>query len=202
MVAMDKASLGRLAFWALNMMLANDGQNNWPGFRYTETEWARLEKLAGAVDRGAFLKYLAIVVVLFLVMAGCAVVGVLLPMMTWLYPNPADLKPLPFVLALASVALLSIGIGLPASMSIAARASTTPAMLAALHEEPGDAALAAKASHQITRMAVIMCGILVPGTMLWIAFDIDSGPITAALKWAAIGLMAASATHTLIRRKH
>ena len=201
MVVMDKASLARLAFWAMNMSMATGGKNNWPGFKYTATEWARLEKLAEAVHGAAFIRFVLIVTVVFIALAGCAVVGILLPFMTLLYPNPADLQPLPFVLALATVALLSIGIGLPLSMRVAARASSSEAMKARLHEEAGDAALAAKAAHQITRMTVIMCGLLVPGTLLWIAFDVQGGPLVTALKWLAIALMGGSAVHTYIRRK-
>ena len=74
-------------------------------------------------------------------------------------------------------------------------------MRARLAEQPGDAALAAKVAHQITRMTVIMCGLLVPGTLLWIAFDIQGGPMITAFKWLAVGLMAVSAVHTVVRRK-
>ena len=201
MAAMNKASLARLAFWAMNMNIATGGKNNWPGFKYTATEWGRFEKLTEAVDGSAFVKYLAIVTVLFIVLAGCAIVGIFLPIMIALYPNPADTQPLPFVLLLASTALLAIGIGLPISMRVAAWASSSVGMLARLHEEAGDTALAAKAAHQITRMTVIMCGILVPGTLLWIAFDIKGGPIVTALKWLAIGLMGVSGAHTFLTRK-
>ena len=198
---MNKASLARLAFWALNMMVATSGKNNWPGFKYTAAEWQRLEKLAGAVDGSAFLRYLAIITVTFIVLAGCAIVGFFLPVMILLYPNPADTQPLPFVLALAATALVSIGIGLPLCMRLGAWASTNQTMLTALHEVPGDRALAAKAAHQITRMTVIMCGLLVPGVLLWIAFDIQGGPLITALKWLAVGLMGGSAVHTVVTRK-
>lgn len=198
---MDKPALARLAFWALNMTAATDGKNNWPGFIYAESEWARLTRLAADVDGSAYARYLLIVAAVFIVLAGCAVVGLFIPIMIALYPNPADTAALPFVLLLAATALLSIGIGLPISMRVAAWASANAAMLAQLHEEPGDAALAAKAAHQITRMTVIMCGIFVPGTLLWIAFDIHGGPLITALKWLAIGAMGGSIVHTIRGRK-
>lgn len=198
---MNKSSLARLAFWAMNMVTATGGKNNWPGFKYTAPEWVRLEKLSAAVEGAAFVKYLLIVTVVFIVLAAIAVVGLFVPIMIALYPNPADTQALPFALLLAATALLSIGIGLPVSVRIAASASTNDALRSRLDEQPGDAALAAKAAHQITRMAVIMCGILVPGMLLWIAFDIHGGPLIAALKWLAIGLMAVSGAHTVIRRK-
>ena len=201
MAVMNKASLARLAFWGMNMAVATGGRNNWPGFRYTPTEWTRLEKLAEAVDGSAFIRFVLIVTVVFIALAGCAVAGLFIPLMIALYPNPADTQALPFVLALASTALLAIGIGLPLSMRVAAWASASAAMQARLHEEAGDAALAAKAAHQITRMTVIMCGLLVPGVLLWIAFDIQGGPIITALKWLAIGLMGVSGVHTVVTRK-
>jgi hypothetical protein len=129
------------------------------------------------------------------------VVGLFLPIMIALYPNPADTQALPFVLLLAATALLSIGLGLPVSMRIAVWASASPAMRARLVEEPGDTALAAKAAHQITRMTVIMCGIFVPGTLLWIAFNIQGGPNITTLKWLAIVLMGASMAHTVVNRR-
>jgi hypothetical protein len=197
---MDKASLARLAFWSLNMQAATGGKNTWPGFRYTAPEWQRMEHLAEAVEGAAFVRFLAITAVLFIVFAGAVVAGLFVPILMALYPNPADLQPLPFVLLLAATALLAIGIGLPLSMRIAVRLSASDALRAKLVEQPGDAALAAKVSHQITRMAVIMCGLLVPGVLLWIAFDIQGGPWITALKWIAIGLMGASAAHAFATR--
>jgi hypothetical protein len=201
MAVMDKASLARLAFWGMNMNVATGGRNNWPGFRYTPAEWARLTKLSEAVDGGAFVKFVLTVAVVFIVLAACAVVGILVPILIALYPNPADLQPLPFVLLLAAITFIAIGAGLPISLRVGAWASRSDAMLARLREEAGDAAIAAKAAHQITRMTVIMCGLLVPGVLIWIAFDIQGGPIITALKWLAIGLMGSSAVYTVVTRK-
>jgi len=198
---MDKPALARLAFWGMNMNAATGGRNNWPGFQYNDAEWARLVKLSDAVDGGPFARYVLICAVVFIALAAIAIVGLFVPIMTALYPNPADTKPLPFVLLLAATALLSLGVGLPISLRIAAWASAGKDMRERLAEEPGDAALAAKVSHQITRMVVIMCGILVPGTMLWIVFDIHGGPIITTLKWFGIMLMGASSVHTFLRRK-
>jgi hypothetical protein len=200
MAAMDKAALARLAFWSLNMQAATGGKNSWPGFKYTAPEWQRMERLAEMVEGAAFVRFLAITAILFIVFAGAVVVCLFVPILIALYPNPADLQPLPFVLLLAATALLSLGIGLPLSMRLAARLSASKALRAKLVKEPGDAALAAKVSHQIIRMAVIMCGLLVPGVLLWIAFDIQGGPWITALKWLAIGLMGVSAVHAFATR--
>lgn len=51
-----------------------------------------------------------------------------------------------------------------------------------------DDALAAKVRWQINRIALMMCGALVPGIVLFIAYDIQAGPLINALKWAAVAL--------------
>ena len=127
---MDKSSLARLAFWAMNMMFGTGGRNNWPGFSYSEPEWTRLTKLADTVEAGAYARYRVICAAVFIVLAAVAVVGLFVPIMTALYPDPADTKALPFVLLLAATALLAIGIGLPLSMRFAAWASVNEAMRA------------------------------------------------------------------------
>ncbi|MER9374846.1 hypothetical protein [Mesorhizobium sp. M0491] len=64
----------------------------------------------------------------------------------------------------------------------------------------GDEALASKVSWQINRIMLVMCGLLVPGILLFIAYDIQAGPIITVLKWLAIALMAVS-TVTGFRRQ-
>ena len=49
---------------------------------------------------------------------------------------------------------------------------------------------------------LVMCGLLVPGILLFIAYDIDAGPIITTLKWLAIVLIAVSvAVGALQQRK-
>ncbi|ESZ23676.1 hypothetical protein [Mesorhizobium sp. L2C084A000] len=55
-------------------------------------------------------------------------------------------------------------------------------------------------SWQINRIMLVMCGLLVPGILLFIAYDIQAGPIITVLKWLAIALMAVS-TVTGFRRQ-
>jgi hypothetical protein len=198
---LDKSSLARLAFWSANMSMIAGARMSWPGFSYTEPEAARMSTLAEAVEPAAFVRFLLVTTAVFIVLAALAIVGIFVPILSALYPNPADMQPLPFVLLLASTALLAIGIGLPVSMRVAALASTNDAMRAGLSAQPGDAELAAKVAFQLTRMTVIMCGLLVPGVLLWIAFDIKGGPIVTALKWIAVGLMAVSMAHTVVARR-
>jgi len=137
---------------------------------------------------------------IFIALAAAGVVGILLPLVTVLFPNPAATKSIYFVLLLAATALLIIGIGLPLSMRIAAALSSNETLRAALVAAPGDAELARKVSFQINRITVIMCGVFVPGTMLWIAFNVQAGPIITVLKWLSFAALAGSLAYSRVAK--
>jgi hypothetical protein len=194
-------ALVNLAFWARNMVAIRKAGMSWPGFSYTEPEWARLKVLAEAVEPGRFRLFTWINAAVFIAIAIVGIAGVFLPLASVLFPIPAETKPLPFLLLLATTALLIIGIGLPLSMRIAAPLAADAAMRARLSTAREDAALGAKVARQIWRMTIIMCGVLVPGALLFIAFDIEGGPIITVLKWVSIGLLvAATGLGVLLRR--
>ena len=130
---------------------------------------------------------------IFIAIAALGIFGVFLPLATLLFPVPAETSALKFSLLLAACAFLIIGLGLPISMRLSAVLVASKTMRAALVAAPGDEALASKVSWQINRITLVMCGLLVPGILLFIAYDIDAGPIITALKWLAIALMAVSA---------
>jgi hypothetical protein len=201
MADMDKNALARLAFWASNLVAINSARMSWPGFSYSDAEWARMSTLAGAVEPGAAGKFKAINAVIFIVIAAIGIVGFFLPLALVLFPVPAETSALKFSSLLAASAFLIIGLGLPVSMRIAARWSADPVMLARLVPAPEDAALAAKISWQINRITLLMCGALVPGALLFIAYDIQAGPIITALKWAAIVLMMTSTGTVAVRKR-
>jgi hypothetical protein len=123
------------------------------------------------------------------VIAAIGIVGIFLPLATVLFPVPAETSALKFALLLAACAFLIISAGLQISLRIAAWMSADPAIRAELAAAPGDAALSSKISWQINRIALIMCGVLLPGMLVWIAYDIEAGPIIAAIKWLGIALM-------------
>jgi hypothetical protein len=197
---MDKSALARLAFWAFNMTSLRDAGMSWFGFSYTNPEWERMSKLSQAVTPGAYMRFLAITTLVFIALAAIAVVGMFVPILSLLYPDMSQLKPLPFALLLAATALLAIGVGLPLSMRLATALSADNTMRAQLAAAPGDAELAGKVSRQIWRMTIIMCGLLVPGMLLWIAYDIQGGPLISALKWLGVLLMAGSVGHAIVTR--
>jgi hypothetical protein len=181
-----------LRFWGASMTFAYATADWWPGFSYTADERERLKALAATVRPATMLLWLyALVPAIFILIAAAAVVGIMLPALTWLYPNPADIKPLPFVLVLASVAAVSLGLGVPAAMALGGRlALWWTGDTAALTEEGGDVALYAKFRRQLWRVALVMCGLFVPGCWLWIIFDLHAGPFITVMKWVTVLWMA------------
>lgn len=197
---MSPTGLARLAFWARNMTVIRDGRMEWPGFTYSDAEWARMDVLASAVPIPAYRSYVLVNAAIFIAIAALGMFGVFLPLATWLFPVPAKTGALAFSLLLAACCLLIIGIGLPISLSAAAWLCTGDTMRAALAGDASDDALAGKVSWQINRITLAMCGLLVPGMLLFITYDIDAGPLLTALKWAAILLMVISALTGARRR--
>ncbi len=194
MPEVSQSALIRLALWADIMCPIKNADMSWPGFSYTDAEWARMAELDQAVDGAATFRFQLINAVLFIVLAGLVIAGGFMPLMTLLYPNPADTKVLPFALVLAATAFLLLGAGLPLTMRIAAPLAAD-ASLRALNGAPGDGALWAKVVHQIRRISIILCGLLVPGILIWVTFDIDGGPIITALKWASWLAVTLSTAH-------
>jgi hypothetical protein len=192
MAEFTQGALARLAFWAKNMTAIKDGGMEWPGFSYSDAEWTRFSALAAAVSDSAYYKYMLVNALVFIVIAIVGIVAIFVPAAEFLFPVPAETSALKFALLLAGCALLIIGVGLQLSLRAAVAVSASAEMRARLAREPGDAELSAKVDWQINRITLIMCGLLVPGIVIWVTYDIDAGPIIAALKWIAIALMAIS----------
>ncbi|RUU62525.1 hypothetical protein [Mesorhizobium sp. M7A.T.Ca.US.000.02.2.1] len=194
---MTSSALARLAFWAKGMVSINDARREWPGFSYTDAEWARMRTLSEPIGVGTYQLLTIVNAVIFIIIAAVGIFGAFLPLATLLFPVPADTSALKFSSLLAACTFLIIGLGLPISMRVSAMLVGGKTMRAALVSAPGDEALASKVSWQINRIMMILCGLLVPGILLFIAYDIEAGPIITAL---AIALMAVS-TVTGFRRQ-
>ncbi|MBN9221063.1 MAG: hypothetical protein J0I79_24215 [Mesorhizobium sp.] len=194
-------ALARLAFWAKGMVSINDARMEWPGFSYSEAEWARMRTLSAPIGAGTYQLFTWVNAAIFIVIAAIGIAGVFLPLATVLFPIPAQTSALKFSLLLAACAFLIIGLGLPVSMRLSAMLVGGRTLRAALVPAAGDEALAAKVSWQINRIMLIMCGLLVPGILLFIAYDIQAGPIITALKWLAIALMAVSTATGIVRQR-
>jgi hypothetical protein len=198
MGAPNAGGLVRLALWASMMMPIKDAGMSWPGFSYTDAEWGQMAGLAEVVNPGVTVRFQLVNAAIFIVLAALLIGGGFVPLLSALYPNPADTRPVVFASLLAATALLALGIGLPLSMRVAA-GLVASGLRSRLVATPETAALWAKVSWQIRRMVVLMCGALVPGILLFIAFDIKGGPIITTLKWIGFAAVAASTAHTARR---
>lgn len=181
-------------------VLRESGHSRWPGFTYTPAEWDEIERLAKPVGGGAYLKFIGLNALLFIVFAGIAVAGFMLPVLLLLYPDPSKLQPLPFVLLLASVTAITIGIGLPLSMKISAWFCAGEQIKTQLVATPETEKLGSRVSWQLLRMTLIMCGLLIPGVLLWIALDIQGGPVLTAIKVVLALIFIGSAAMVAVRR--
>lgn len=201
MAELSRSKLLRLAFWAKNMTVLRDsGYKWWPGFTYSDAEWQEMDRIGAPVSGGAYLKFVWLNAFLFIAVAAVFIVCFFVPVVSLMYPNPADVQPLPFALTLAMTALLAIGIGLPLTMRVSAWFCADEGLFAALSPTPQTNALAAKVTWQLLRMTLIMCGILVPGMLLWITFDIQSGPLLTALKLVLAIFFIGTTAATAMRR--
>jgi hypothetical protein len=196
----NNPGLVRLAFWSQNMLVARESSASWLGFSYTPEEWKRMETLAEKVGGGPYLKFLLLNALLFVLLAGICIVGFFLPILLLIYPDTRDLQPLPFVLLLSATTLIAIGAGLPLTMRAAAWLCASRELRAARITAEQDLALERKVSWQLLRMTLIMCGALVPGMLLWIAFDIDGGPILSVLKIVCALLFIGSVATAALRK--
>jgi hypothetical protein len=199
---LSKPALARLAFWSANMTILRDsGYKWWPGFTYTEAEWQQMDKLAAPIGGWDYQKFIWLNALIFIVFAGIAVVCYMLPVLLILYPDTRDVQPLPFSFLLASTTLIAIGVGLPISMRISAWFCASEKIRKNLASTPENEALSARVSWQLLRMTLIMCGILIPGMLLWIASNIDGGPVLTALKFILAALFIGSTVTAALRRK-
>jgi hypothetical protein len=201
MDGMSGSALARLAFWAKGMVSINDARMEWPGFSYSDAEWARMRALSEPIGTGTYQLFTIVNAAIFIAIAALGMFCVFLPLATLLFPIPAQTSALKFSLLLAACAFLIIGLGLPISMRLSAILVGGKTGRAALVPAAGDEVLAAKVSWQINRIMLILCGLLVPGILLFIAYDIQAGPIITALKWLAIALMAVSTLTGIARQR-
>src|SRR5262249_52293761 len=109
-------SIANLAFWARGMVAIKRAGMSWPGFSYTDAEWARMATLADTIGPLRYRVFTWVNAAIFIAIAAAGIGAVFYPLASALFPVPAETKPLPFVLLLAATALLVLGLGLPVSM--------------------------------------------------------------------------------------
>jgi hypothetical protein len=177
-----------LAFWGANIVRMKDAGMTWPGFSYSDAELARFRTLGAPVGAWTYQFFTWLTAAFFIPLAA-VFVGLMIWLLSALYPDTSKTPASVFVCLLACVSLVSIGWGVPFSMRLAARIMGRRVDFSGIEPQAGDEALAAKIRFQIRRMTAIMCGVFIPGCLLWIAWDIDAGPIITVVKIGAIVLM-------------
>lgn len=191
----DERELRNLAYWAANMVFCKTNNLPTTGFSYSAPEWDRFAQLNERIS-GRFGPFLFANTVIFIVMAAAAVGGVFIPTMSYLYPDPSKTPSVVFLGGLATTAVVTIGLGLPLSMRLAAACCKPASGLKSETLTDFDRTLSRKVSFQLWRMTLIMCGLLVPGAILLITFNIDAGPLAKWLK-LIYGALLVSSTATL-----
>lgn len=188
-----------LPYWSANMVaLWDSGMTWWPGFNYSVEEQGAMRAQAERVDgRGALYSF--IVAVIFIAGLCFIVPGIMFPVLNWLYPDPSQTSALVFVCVLATIAAVSLGLWLPVAMALAARSID---LMLGRPEHTGalgaaEQALAQRIKWQLQRMALIMSGLLVPGVMAFIIFDIDTrkGAIHYVIQAADIAIIVGTALY-------
>ncbi|RUT93282.1 hypothetical protein EOD12_34590, partial [Mesorhizobium sp. M7A.T.Ca.TU.009.02.1.1] len=103
---MTSSALARLAFWAKGMVSINDARREWPGFSYTDAEWARMRTLSEPIGVGTYQLLTIVNAVIFIIIAAVGIFGAFLPLATLLFPVPADTSALKFSSLLAACTFL------------------------------------------------------------------------------------------------
>jgi hypothetical protein len=183
-----------LRYWSANMAMAleQSGGTGWYGFSYSDDEMARMRSVASTLPGKAFGLFITVTVLGFLAIAAIGVVAFLVPLMGWLYPDPAQTSAVVFVSTMAAICFLCIGFGLPVVMAWGARAGDLWGGGRPQPQVIGDVALIGRIRHQLWRMALVMVGVFVPGCLIFILFNIDAGPLVLWLKLICAAVFAAS----------
>ncbi len=158
MTGREKSTLRLVAFWGRNMMPIRSRGWVWPGFDYSDAEWARLEALGRVVSSSAYLMFQGITAVLVIALLGVLAFALVSLASALL---PASAGPYPLVVLGVLMTFLTLGVLVPLAMRIAAAASIDRAAEEKLSGAPGDAALAAKIARQFRRVAVFAAGVIV-----------------------------------------
>jgi hypothetical protein len=163
MADLTPSAFASLAFWSRNMTWLRAAGTDWPGFSYTDAEWARMRGLSQTAD-GRFMSFLFVNTCLFLVWAVLGIAILFMPLATLLYP-PGSATGIGFAALLFGAVAAIVAGGLPVTMQIAAFLVCDSAMKAKLVPLPGDAELAAKVRWQFWRIMLIVAVIMVIGTL-------------------------------------
>jgi hypothetical protein len=166
---LGKTGRAILQYWGRNMSGFYDlGITWWPGFNYTEEERKQLRALGAPVSAERMFAFLWLNAFFFIVLAALVIVFGMLPMLRAL--DPKFDSPAIFGCCLGGAAIISIALGLPASMALTSISLRLLAgELAEAKEVKEDAAaqLYRKMLGQFTVAAVVAGVLFVPGLLFY-----------------------------------
>jgi len=179
-----------LRYWSFNMTIAWAVQMATPGFSYSEPEKTRMHDLAGSISGRSALIWLGATIVLYILIAAAAVVGGMVPILTYAWPDPSTMPAAPFFALLLAVIALTIGFGLPISIAVAGTLADWAGGERDIPALPTDGLIRAKVRWQLWRLITLLCGVGVPAAKLFMTFDINSSSLVLRLRIVSFGLFA------------
>jgi hypothetical protein len=197
-----------LRYWSFNMTIAWAIQMSTPGFSYSEPEKARMRELASSISGRSALIWLGTTVVLYILIAVGAVVGGMVPITTHAWPDPSMMPAAPFFALLLAVMALTLGFGLPISITIAGTLAEWAGGGVDSAALPIDALIRTKVRWQLWRLIALLCGFGVPAAMLFATFNINLNSLVLRLRIVSFGLFAVTslaawrARILAVRNKH
>ncbi len=144
-----------LRYWSVNVTMMQTIGWPMPGFAYDRNELRRMRAIADAVPRMAVVIWILATALIFVVLAGVAVAAAAFAVNS-LVTDPARIPELGFMAAFAMFLFLAIGVGLPLSIRSGGACADRLISQPKWTEEPGDAALDAKARFQFLRFGAIV----------------------------------------------
>jgi hypothetical protein len=191
-----------LRYWAVNMSIARAAGWAWiPGFSYDAEETERLDAIAGTVSRNAVLIWLMATTIFLILFVLAAILGVMIPLITTLWPDPSKMSGLGFGSIMGLLLLVSIGGFMPLSIGLAGGVADRLAGGSPPPDQPGDAELSAKIRRQFWRLCAILATFLIPGFLIFLTFDIDPGWLLVFIRITAVfSIVLGVVSHFMSRR--
>ncbi|HEY1751884.1 MAG TPA: hypothetical protein VGG29_11500 [Caulobacteraceae bacterium] len=156
-----------LRYWSLNVVLARrKGQAGFPGFSYSDDEWARMDELSNGITTGGIYLWLGAVTLTYMLVAAVVGGGVIGTAMMTLWRNAKDVPEPQFFAAAAIIIMAMVGLAMPLSIAVGGLVGdlfwpNRPA------ETPADGPLYAKVVGQFRRMGLFVGVLVVVIAAVW-----------------------------------
>lgn len=191
-----------LRYWALNICVARRSGTATPGFSYEDAEWDRLFAIARTVSGSSIGVWLAATALGYIALATLIMIGVLVPLLSLLWPAPATMPASGFFALLALMGVTLVAVGMPLSLAWGGALGDWLAGTPDLATEPGDAALLRTIRRQFWRVAIVAALSVIPISLLMTALGAEAGWVPTILNLsAAASVLFGMIGHALGRRR-